>query len=121
MSKFARRHEHCVGYLLIVRVSGFARCKDLRYIVNWFLGGEFMSLLPSLDDEDSTNYLLVAKMYNNIGSPTPGAAKIGLLARRALISSNPVVAASVHLKLSVRRSSLYNGNAFSPNLEIKSA
>ena len=77
-----------------------------------------MSLLPSLDDEDSTNYLLVAKMYNNIGSPMPGGAKIGLLPRRSFISSNPSMATSVHLKLSVRRSSLSNGNAFSPNLEI---
>ena len=61
---------------------------------------------------------LVAAMYNNIGSPTPGASKIGLLARRDFISSNPAMTASVHLNLSVRRSSLYNGNAFSPNLEI---
>ena len=58
----------------------------------------------------------VAAIYNSIGSLIFGAAKIGLLAKTAFISSNP--AASVHLKLSIRRSSLYNGNAFSPNLEI---
>ena len=38
----------------------------------------------------------VAAMYNSIGSLTLGAAKIGLVARMAFISSNPAVAASVH-------------------------
>ena len=42
-------------------------------------------------------------MYNNIGSPTLGAARIGLLAKRSFISSNLAVAASVHLKGSVHR------------------
>ena len=56
--KFAGCHEDYVGYLFIVRVSGFARYEDLRYIVKWFLGGEFMSLLPSLDDQDGTDYLV---------------------------------------------------------------
>ena len=57
-------------------------------------------------------------MYNNMGSPTFVAARIGLLAKRAFISSSPAVAASVHSKWSVRRSRRYSGNAFSPNLEI---
>ena len=34
----------------------------------------------------------VAAIYNNIGSPTFGAAKIGLVARMAFISSSPAVA-----------------------------
>ena len=34
VSKFVGSHEDCVGYLLVVGVSGFARCKDLRYIVD---------------------------------------------------------------------------------------
>ena len=58
-------------------------------------------------------------MYSNIGSPMFGAARIGLLANKAFISSSPAVAATAHAKWSVRRSRRYNGNAFSPNLEIK--
>ena len=58
-------------------------------------------------------------MYNNIGSPILGAARIGLLAKRAFISSSPAVAASVHSKCSVRRRRRQRGRAFSPNQEIK--
>ena len=61
----------------------------------------------------------VADMYNNMGSPTFGAARIGLLPKRAFISSSPAVAASVHSKWSVHRSRRYSGSAFSPNREIK--
>ena len=40
-------------------------------------------------------------MYNSIGSPMFGVARIGLVASMAFISSNPAVAASVHSKCSV--------------------
>ena len=42
-----------------------------------------------------------------------------MLANKVFTSSNPAVAASVHTKWSMRRSRRYNGNAFSPSLEIK--
>ena len=58
-------------------------------------------------------------MYNSIGSPMFGAARIGLVAKMAFISSNPAVAASVHSKCSVRRRRRWRGNAFSPKREIK--
>ena len=58
-------------------------------------------------------------MYSSIGSPMFGAARIGLFASRVFISSNPAVAASVHSKWAVRRSTRHSGSAFSPNLEIK--
>ena len=54
-----------------------------------------------------------------MSSLTFGVARIGLLANKAFISSSPAVAEYVHAKWSVHRSKQYNGNAFSPNLEIK--
>ena len=61
----------------------------------------------------------VAEMYNIIGSHIPGAAKMGFVARRALMSSRAAAASLVHLKVLVCFNSLYRGKAFSPSLEIK--
>ena len=58
VSQFMGCHEDCVGYVLVVGLLGFARYKDLRYIIDWFLGGEFMSLFPSFSDEHNTNHLV---------------------------------------------------------------
>ena len=53
-----RCHEHRICYLLIVRVWRFAWCKDLRYLVYWFLEWKFMSLFLSFDDEHRTHHLV---------------------------------------------------------------
>ena len=80
-------------------VLGFAWCEDSGYVVYRLLKREFVSILLSFDDVHRTYDLVcVADMYNNIGSLTLGAARIGLLAKRSFISSNPAVAASVHSK-----------------------
>ena len=54
-----------------------------------------MSVLLSFDDEHYAYNLVSCAIYNNIGSPTFGAAKIGLVTRMAFISSNPTVVVSV--------------------------
>ena len=58
MSEFSGCHKDRISYLLVVRVSGFAWFKDLRYVIHWLLDGEFMSLFPSLDDEYNTHDLV---------------------------------------------------------------
>lgn len=58
-------------------------------------------------------------MYSIIDLHIPGTARIGFMARRALMSSRAAVASSVHLNVLVCFHILYKGSAFSPSHDMK--